>query len=219
MKNSGQTALIFTLVLGGLLTVLISSVTLSYSNLTKEIEKLRVRIDGYQATVQISQVIQEAFTVATKYPTCSDPSFGTLTLVNTGVQPLCMPTGAVCVNTKFCIAQAGASYMISKIDGSTPRQDIFQNVPEKKWSLKFALINEAQAQNFSNSWLPNLAGAPVATIGLLPCASTNTCTICAPAANANANCYKVRVCTNSSSSCASPDNYFDALVAIVYQKL
>ncbi|NUN05049.1 MAG: hypothetical protein HUU57_04735 [Bdellovibrio sp.] len=217
MGKKGQSVILFCLILSAVIVILLGSIMISLQSFNKGVTRLKTRILGYQATVQISQIIQQGFTTAVKYPTCVVPPTSNLVPIMVAGKLLCLPADEICINNQFryCVAKS-SGYLISK---HTPHEseDIFAQT-KSPFHFDFSFLPMAYAQTKPKVWLPVLSSVPTASIqeaGFDP----NKATVCEPAASANANCFKVRICTNGSDSCSNSKDYFEALVAIVTVKI
>lgn len=218
MGKKGQSIILFCLILSAVLLTLLGSIMVSLSRFNKNVTRLKTRILGYQATIQISQIIQQGRSIATKYPTCVVPPSSSLTLVSVGGKPLCLPADKICVNNQFqyCVAK-DPNYLISKHIPNT--SDEIYSATRPLFNFDFSLFPKAFAQTKSKPWFPSITGAPTASIEETGFAA-NKATVCgAPAASSNAECFKIRICTNGSNTCSDEGDYFNVLVAIVTTKL
>lgn len=217
MGKKGQSVLLFCLILSVVIVTLLGSIMISLQSFNKGVTRLKTRILGYQATIQISQIIQQGRATGSKFPSCVVPPSSNLTPVIVDGKLLCLPADKICINNqfKYCVAK-DSGYMISKYTPTEP--DDFYAKKISPFHFDFSFLPQAFAQTKPKVWLPDLSTVPTASIqeaGFDP----NKATVCAPAASANAECFKVRICTNGSESCSSSDDYFDALVAIVTVKI
>lgn len=219
MGKKGQSILVFCLILAVLLVVLIGSIFIALDNRNQQAVNLKKRILGHHATIQISYILQGAYTAGLKDSTCTDPSLGSVSLfVLTSPPPmrlLCMPPGDICVNNQFryCIAK-DPGYLISEI--SAPEADeTSQTKNQFSFSIDFSILPKANAQ--SQVWLPSLGGAPTAQVQLAGF-SADKYIKCEPAVNWNSKCFKVRICTNGRSACPNRDDFFETVIAIEVKK-
>lgn len=216
-KNSGQSLIMFTLIIAALMAILISSLLISISNLDKEVDRLKVRVNSTQATIQFAQMVQKAWQIAIVDPTCITP--GTR-LVTTSSQSLCMPATVPCIAYRYCLSEAG-NYEITAVDKISEEQYFVQDdvKKENKWSISW--LPQASAQSEQVSTRPVLAAPPSSTVAIPVCPAAppfGQCVVCAPAAGANADCYKIKICTNTSSNCTNRDHFYEAQVAVVKSK-
>ena len=215
MDKKGQSVILFCLILSAVILTLLSSIMLSLNSYNKSVNKLKSRILGYQATVQISQIIQQGYETYKKYPTCTGLGVPT-TIVPVGTQYLCLPSAEICIENQFryCVAK-NPNYMIS--ENFEYKDDESQVKAEPNFRFDFSFLPKAYAQTSPRPWLPNLSGAPTADISQAGMAA-NMLVSCEPAAGFNSYCYKIRICTNGSSTCTNADDYYTTVVAIVFQR-
>lgn len=215
MNKKGQGILVFCLVLSAIVATLIGSLMISHNSMMKEVRHLKIRTLGYQASIQIAQILQQGRINAIKFPACAGLTGQYLVTING--ESVCLPTGSICIESqfKYCIAK-DPDYLISAASiGKEEMQASNLNWWER---LKFSFIPEATAQSLNRSWMPTLSSPPTATLPPLSCASVDTCAICKTAPNDNAACFKVRICTNGSDNCPNKRDYFESLIAIMYAK-
>lgn len=214
-NNRGQSLIMFTLSVAALMAILISTVLITISSLSKEVDRLKVRINTYQVTIQMAQIVQSARDLGQKDTTCT--AFTGLQQVVVSGKHLCMPASVPCIFNRFCLAGAAPSYVITSIDKIEP-EDNFQTSSDGL-EVAFSFLPKAEAQSETISTRASLASAPTSNITTPTCPdSARRCVICTPAAGANAECFKIRICTNFSSSCPSQDNYYEAQIGLVFQK-
>lgn len=216
MGRRGQALLVFCLIMCVILAVLHGSIMAMTEGLNKSVTRLRTRILSYQATIQIAQIVQRAYQGREEFSGCTDPSLGSVQEYTVGGIGFCMPTGSVCVNSQFryCIAQSGGALVISEY-----RTDLEEEVYAAAEPLRFdfSLLPKAYAQAVPKPWLPSLTGATTTTMNMTGF-DTRLHIHCQGAATPNANCLRLRICTNGSDSCPNIDDYFDTTIAVVFRK-
>lgn len=215
MNNRGQGILVFCLALSAIIASLIGSLMISHNSMNSQVRHLKVRTLGYQASIQIAQLIQQGRSNAIKFPACIGLAGQSLTTING--ENLCLPNGSICVESqfKYCIAK-NPNFLISAL---SVENETLQAEESSWWErLQFSFMPEAKAQSLNRSWMPTLVAPPTATLPALSCATENTCAICKTAPNDNAACFKVRICTNGSDNCPDKKDYYETLIAIMYAK-
>jgi hypothetical protein len=205
----------FALSIAAVMAILISTLLLIIANVEKEVDRARVRINSYQATIQVAQIIQSAWDLAKKDPTCA--TFSNVQLLNIAGKRLCMPnTSPGCFSNRFCIERS-VSYNIAYAD--TPLNPMYFENEGPSFAIDISMVPKAYAQASAPLLQPPLAAPPTSNVGVPTCPDPgNRCVQCNSGAGYNADCFKVRVCTNNSETCVDRENYYEALIAIVFQK-
>lgn len=211
MGKRGQSVILFCLILSVVIVTLLGSIMISIQTFNKGVTRLKTRILGYQATIQISQVIQQGRSTAKRTPSCAVPG---LTPVSVNALLMCLPANEICVNNQFryCLAKS-PDYLITKeISIESSERSYASFFPS--FNLDFSLLPKAYAQlSAPKVWLPNLVNPPTASV-LEAGFPADKAAVC----GTNAECFKIRVCTNGSDSCPNTNDYFDTLIAIVTSK-
>ncbi|HEY1080016.1 MAG TPA: hypothetical protein VGE46_07955, partial [Bdellovibrio sp.] len=96
MGKRGQSVLLFCLILSVVIVTLLGSIMISIQSFNKGVTRLKTRILGYQATIQIAQVIQQGRSTAKRTPSCVVPTGG-LTPVTVNGLLMCLPLDEICV--------------------------------------------------------------------------------------------------------------------------
>jgi len=213
MGQRGQSVILFCLILSVVIVTLLGSIMISIQSFNKGVTRLKTRILGYQATIQISQVIQQGRATAKRTPTCVVPGGG-LTPVTANGFLMCLPMDKVCVNNqfRFCIAK-NPGYSITKGTPVESTEDVYASI-FPSFNLDFSFIPKAYAQlTAPKVWLPNLVNPPTASVSEagFPADKAAIC-------GGNAECFRIRICTNGSDNCPNANDYFDTLVAILTSK-
>jgi hypothetical protein len=216
-RRDGQALILFALIVGALMVSLIATILITVNEFTKDISDLKVRIDSYQATIEISQIVQNAMSAGKYYPTCVSPS-GTLTPLMVGSIALCMPTTACAGQQRYCVDKSVAPFNVTNYQG--PFKILKETDVARKESpgIQLSFFPQAEAQSMNTgAWMPVLSTVPTATIGIRTCAATDTCVFCGGPTK-NSNCFRVHICKNRLTSCPAVGDYFEAIVAINFQK-
>ena len=219
MNNRGQSLIMFALIIAGVMAILISTVLLSINDLEKEVDRAKVRINSYQATIQVAQILQTALDLGNKDASCA--LFPGVVRITAGGKVLCMPASIPCISLRYCIEGGSPSYNVTAIERIEPPTEMYAESPPWRsfFPFEISLWPSAQAQASVAKLQPTLPSPPSSAVGVPTCPDVaQRCVTCSPAAGANADCFKVRICTNRSTTCTNQENYYEAQLAMVFQK-
>lgn len=210
-KNSqGQATVLLVLVIGALLLSLMSSIAINLGSLLKAVRDLKSKTRNYIAIEIIATEIKTAFDIGLQNPNCvATPAVFSKLVV--GARVLCLRTVSICyLNQEYCLARTPA-FVISEY------HEPFKNeIKKSKGNVFFALnwIQKSFAQEAEVVLRPTITSPPTANITLNTCATpSKDCIDCG--ATGNANCFKVRICTNRTTTCTTAANYIEPVIGFM----
>ena len=204
-SKKGLGIIAFVLVLMVIFMAMLANLTLRFQDINVARERLMTRIEFWQATIQLSQIIRRAYDLG-QYPGLPPGScpvaLGVFNPVVVGANTLCLPTTAagLCVDSQFCIR---APVGIAAIDHLSPPSPEPRPTFPMFWDWSFWPKATAQVPE---PYLPPAPALPGSTIDEPLCNAGNPtlCTRCIDPGK-NADCFVVDICLNYSMACNPAD--------------
>lgn len=192
-----------TVILGAILSGISASLLTSVNSVHDSTHFLNKRVAVWQANFDIASLVKTAKDIAVSDPTCA---ISARNLRTVGGVAFCMPKTretACAPDSIYCLTTV-AGQDIARYDGvlRAPAKAFAQNTPAKSGAREnvFVFFPEAWAVGSGAPWLPNPNPAAAGTVSVPDCSispGSDYCTVC----GADANCYKVTICTDGTMTC------------------
>lgn len=224
LSNSGISSLLMIMVVAGSIILLIASMGNMFQSLNKTTSQLKTHGTHVGVLMDMAQMISQAYTKARATSSTIPPGCGgtsTAYLVGgTGSLYLCLPSSYCSQNgTRFCMKSPP---LITQHKGSETKEVYVVKSLRQNQNRRIEDLLLPRA--FATPPMPGLpdiaATTPPSTSIAVPVCDNFTgvqrdCIRC-DAPNQNAYCFKVRICTNSSGTCPSVNDYIEPVFAITY---
>jgi hypothetical protein len=221
LNKLGISSLLLVLMLAAVMMLLFSSMGSVFSSLnrtTSDLKRYTTSVGAYSDVAQmISQAYLKAKSTSPPTPPACDSSSAYYQIGSTGMY-LCIPNQKYCSQflDQYCLA---SPTHIVEFKESTKEVYVVRNFifDGRSWPLSILLPHASAAA--PAAWLPDISAGPLPTLNIVVPVCDNTvltqkdCIRC-DNPNKNAECFKVRICTNSTNSCSSASSYIEPVFAI-----